>query len=150
MSPLFKEETSITITSEQIYLYPNLFFFLKTGLFFSSIKIYRYNRYKKSTIFRIIRVTTSSCCCHCSKKYSSRITNYEWRNLRAWRLFQQLSQLFQQRPLVPSKAYNLSASFWTYVSNDALRLMIKYKSIMELNVKQIKHIIKKRILYTLG
>ena len=150
MSPLFKEETSFTIIWEQIYVYPKSVLFLKTGLFCSSKKRYCYNRDNKNAIFRIIQVTVSSCCYYYSTKGSSRIANYAWRNLRAWRLFQQLSQLFQQRPLVPSKAYNLSASFWTYVSNDALRLMKKYKSIKELDVKQIKHIIKKRILYTLG
>ena len=47
MSPLFKEETSITVTSEKIYIYPNLFFYLKTGSFYSSIEKYCYNIYKK-------------------------------------------------------------------------------------------------------
>ena len=61
MSPLFKEETSITVTSEKSYIYPNLFFYLKTGSFYSSIAEYCYNRYK-NTGFRTIRVTTFLAC----------------------------------------------------------------------------------------
>lgn len=140
MSPLFKEETSFTI-----YIRANLqsVLFPKTGSFSSSYTEYCYNRDNKNAIFRIIQVIISSNCFHHSSKGSSRIANYGQRNLRVWRLFQQLSQLFQQRP------HMLICNLRICISNDALQL-IKYKSIMELNAKQINHIIKKRFLYTLG
>ena len=51
---------------------------------------------------------------------------------------------------VSATAAMLICNLWICISNDILRLMIKYKSIVELNVKQINHIIKKRFLYTLG
>ena len=133
MSPLFKEETSFII-----YIRANLQsdLFPKTGSFSSSYTKYCYNRDNKNAIFRIIQVITSSNCCHHSSKGSSRIANYGQRNLRVWRLFQQWLHM-------------LICNLWICISNDALQL-IKYKSIMELNAKQINHIIKKRFLYTLG
>ena len=143
MSPPFKEETSFTIYMRANPYYLKSVLFPKTGSFSSSYTKYCYNRDNKNAIFGIIQVIISSNCCHHSSKGSSRIANFGQRNLRVWRLFQQLGQLFQQRP------HMLICNLWIFISNDALQL-IKYKSIMELNAKQINHIIKKRFLYTLG
>ena len=130
MSPLFKEETSFTITWEQIYVYPKSVLFLKTGLFCSSKKRYCYNRDNKNVIFRTVHVTMSSCCYYCSTKGSSRIANYEWRNLRAcWlfqqrsQLFQQRSRLFQQRSLTVSATADCSSTAYNFIC-DLFRLML--------------------------
>ena len=61
MSPLFKEETSITVTSEKSYFYPNLIFCSKTGSFCSSTAECCYDGYK-NTGFRIVHVTTYLAC----------------------------------------------------------------------------------------
>ena len=61
MSSLFKEETSITVTSEKSYFYPNLSLVLIQGIFCSSILECCYNRYK-NTSFKTVRVTASLAC----------------------------------------------------------------------------------------
>ena len=147
MSPLFKEETSFTV-----YMRANLksILFPQNRIIRFFIKRYCYNRDNKNAIFRMIQIIMSSYYSHYSSKSSSRIANYGQQNLRVWRLFQQLSQLFQQlSQLFQQRPHMLICNLWICISNDALQL-IKYKSIMELNAKQINHIIKKRFLYTLG
>ena len=165
MSPLFKEETSFTI-----YMRANISILFKTRLFCSFKKRYCYNRDNRSAIFKIIQVTVSSSYCYYPQKVltESQITHNgicvldgcfsNWVSCfsNGTSCFSNGTSCFSNEVSCFSNGRSFPTRHITYlrsltcVSNNALQLMIKYKSIVELNVRQIKHIIKKRFLYTLG